>query len=176
MILHRSTGCWDTAANARLTTISDIPTKTSKPALSSTPPVTLTRCRMTASRGIADFDPRGVKAQNAAATQRAAPTARRLGCPQRNDLIFQVLGRHKALQSNPWIAAPRPDAARLCTRLCYVPFVPRTGHTLGSVSSASRDNISDSIIHTLIRVIQTNSQCIHTDRTGIISLVYFIGR
>ena len=34
----------------------------------------------------------------AAATQRAAPTARRLGCHLRYDLIFQVLGQHKVLQ------------------------------------------------------------------------------
>jgi hypothetical protein len=49
----------------------------------------------------------------AAATQRAAPTARRLGCHQRKVLILKGFGQHKALQIQPWIAAPRPGAARL---------------------------------------------------------------
>ena len=59
----------------------------------------------------------------AAAHRLGAPTARRLGCPQRNDLIFQGLGYHKALQSIAWIAAPRPDAARLCTQ-CFMSAMP----------------------------------------------------
>ena len=49
----------------------------------------------------------------AAATQWAAPTARRFGCHLRNDLILREFGQHKALQIQPWIAAPRPNASRL---------------------------------------------------------------
>ncbi|MBB4208576.1 hypothetical protein LY39_02510 [Roseinatronobacter bogoriensis subsp. barguzinensis] len=49
----------------------------------------------------------------AAAHRRAALTARRFGCPKRSDQIPQGLGQHKVLQIQPWIAAPRPDAARL---------------------------------------------------------------
>ncbi|ATX67468.1 hypothetical protein BG454_17980 [Roseinatronobacter bogoriensis subsp. barguzinensis] len=36
----------------------------------------------------------------AAATQRAAPTARRFGCHQRNDLFFQGLGQHKRYRAS----------------------------------------------------------------------------
>ncbi|ATX67017.1 hypothetical protein LY39_00366 [Roseinatronobacter bogoriensis subsp. barguzinensis] len=48
----------------------------------------------------------------AAAHRRAAPTARRFGCHNRNDLISQGLGQHKVLQIQPWIAAPRPGDAQ----------------------------------------------------------------
>ena len=50
----------------------------------------------------------------AAAHRRAAPTARRFGCWRRNALTFCGFGQHKAQQSQTRIAAPRPDAARLC--------------------------------------------------------------
>ena len=64
-------------------------------------------------RDFADIELRGIEAQSAAATQRAAPSARRLGCHQRNDPILRGAGQHKARQIQPNIAAPRPDAARL---------------------------------------------------------------
>ena len=75
-------------------------------------------CDSFASGGYAGLSRRSIvlcaeQRPKAAATQRAAPTARRLGCHLRNDQIFQGLGQHKALQIQPWIAAPRPDAARL---------------------------------------------------------------
>ncbi len=63
----------------------------------------------------------------AAAHRRAAPTARRLGCRLRKYMILHGFGQHKALQIEPWIAAPRPDAARLCAFI-HPPQSPQTGH------------------------------------------------
>ena len=59
----------------------------------------------------------------------AAPTARRLGCWRRNALTFCGFGQHKAQWSIWEIAAPRPDAARLCAGSARV--------AKGSVSSSS---------------------------------------
>ena len=84
-----------------------------------------TRYLMTAWRALQSLSS-AEQRPKAAATQRAAPTARRLGCHLRNDLIFQGLGQHKALQSKPWIVAPRPCAARLCTQCLFDSEVPHS--------------------------------------------------
>ena len=63
-------------------------------------------------RDIGAIQLRGTKAEGRR-DSKGRPTARRFGCHLRNDLILREFGQHKALQIQPWIAAPRPNASRL---------------------------------------------------------------
>lgn len=57
---------------------------------------------------------RGVKAEGRRESP-GRPRARRFGCLKCIGLILRGFGQNKVLLSQPRIAAPRPDAARLVT-------------------------------------------------------------
>ena len=90
---------------------------------------------------------RGIKAQSAAAPQRAVPTARRLGWRKRNELILRGFDRHKVLQICP--LDRRTGAPRYAACSSEPPTAPPLLTALGYLVSGGENQITFTLFHAI---------------------------